>query len=556
MLTQSAGADAVIVNRAMQANTIMEAFVERDAIVVELEIGATEAPAFRALVDEAVELPAPVPASALSISADGIPLHGVIQRRRRQKRVERDEISGDPLPREGTEEVVFVELRYPLKARPEKLVIGPPLTEKGYAAADIGFVVYHEGIAINDFRYLAMGEPIDLDWDDPFYSRFERRTLNRQHSSPMNVFLYVEPFEVRKEFVVRALDLARFTDIDVRAHEPIAADRRESLLREIADCLRERAPVTIDGAKAEPILDRIHFLKPGLRMTRVLTADEPLDGTNAIVGAIFVYPIDGLPKEVSLSWDLFDERILSVPAAATDEAGSMPSLLSRDDAELRWVNYLKGSDIPAEMEVADLKSRLSVPAAPLAGILVALGLLVVAWRRRSLSLALGSLALVLAGWLARPLATIDVPVPFEARVPSGEEAAPTIHALLYNAYRALDFRDEELVFDRLAQSLAGDVLERIYLEMRKGLRLESQGGAQVRVTKVELIDVVPQDRDETGALRYRARWNVTGSVGHWGHTHMRTNVYDALLTLAQLEGRWRIADVEILDEQRALVGQP
>jgi hypothetical protein len=30
-------------------------------------------------------------------------------------------------------------------------------------------------------------------------------------------------------------------------------------------------------------------------------------------------------------------------------------------------------------------------------------------------------------------------------------------------YRSLDFRDEEIVFDRLAQSLSGEVLERVYL---------------------------------------------------------------------------------------------
>jgi hypothetical protein len=136
------------------------------------------------------------------------------------------------------------------------------------------------------------------------------------------------------------------------------------------------------------------------------------------------------------------------------------------------------------------------------------------------------------------------------RAPSGEEAAPTIHALLYNIYRALDFRDEEVVFDRLAQSLSGDVLERVYLEMRKGLRLENQGGARVRVRAVDLLEVVPTHAEAAGALRYRTRWNATGSVGHWGHTHMRTNQYDAEITLAPIEGQWKIADIEILQEER------
>ncbi len=160
-----------------------------------------------------------------------------------------------------------------------------------------------------------------------------------------------------------------------------------------------------------------------------------------------------------------------------------------------------------------------------------------------------TVALGVVAWLV-PTPTVDIPVPSSVRVPSGEEAAPTIHALLYNVYRALDFRDEEAVFDRLAQSLSGDVLERVYLEIRKGLRLESQGGARVRVREVELLEVIPQESDRAGTLRYKSKWNATGTVGHWGHTHLRTNQYEAMITLARIKGRWKISDLAILEEER------
>ena len=130
--------------------------------------------------------------------------------------MERDEVSGEPLPTSNTEEALFVVLRYPLRSQAKTLMLSPP-SKDGYATADIGFVVYHQGVAVNDFRYLAASEQLQLDWEDPFYSRFERRTLKRQFDSPMNIFLYVEPFEVRKEFVVRPLDLARFTELDIQA---------------------------------------------------------------------------------------------------------------------------------------------------------------------------------------------------------------------------------------------------------------------------------------------------------------------------------------------------
>jgi hypothetical protein len=557
--TAPVSADAVMVTRAMTAGTIMEAFIDDERIVVELEIGGGDLAALGDLIEaasSAPNLPTPIPVeTGLSLRADGRRLHGTIEALTRRKRIDRDEVTGDPLPAEGSEDVVFLELHYPLPAQPSELVFEPPLSAEGYATTDIGFVIYHNGIAINDFRYLASGEPLALDWEDPFYSRFARRTLNRKYGSPMNVFLYVEPFEVRKEFVVRPLDVARFANIDIRAHQPIPADQRAEVLQQLADFLKDRARVTIDGERPEPILDRIHFLQRGLRMTRVVSPEEPVDGTSAIIGAIFVYPVDGLPKDVRLTWDLFDDRITRVPASATDEAGPMPSFLTPDDPELHWVNYLKGPALPGELEVAAPQSHVTVPVVLGIAVVLALGFLVVAVRRRSALFGIAALALVAGGWFAPAIAVIRIPVPASIRTPSGDEARPTIHALLYNVYRALDFRQEEVVFDRLAQSLSGDVLERVYLEMRKGLRLENQGGARVRVREVELLEVTPEDAIEPETLRYRTRWNATGSVGHWGHTHMRTNAYDARMTLARIGDRWKIAGIDILEEQRVVAGQ-
>lgn len=552
IVPRAAFADAVVVTRAMKAGTIMEVFVEQDAIEVQIEIDGRGLPAFDALLQAASEakmLPTPIPPkSELSLLADGARLRGTIDRVERRKRVERDEVSGQPSSTAGAEEVLFVVLRYALGDQPKMLVISPP-SKDGDPIADIGFVVYHRGIAVNDFRYLGTPERLTLDWGDAFYSRFERRNLKRKFDAPMNVFLYVEPFEVRKEVVARPLDLARFTALDVHPYEPIPEGRRDALLAQIASFLEARGRVTIDGAEADPILDRIHFLKRGLRMTRVVTPDEPIDGTNAIVGAIFVYPVDGIPKDVRLDWDIFDARITRVPAAATDEAGPMPYFLTPDDRELHWVNYLKGSALPGELQVEAPRSHISIPLGLGVGLLLALGLLFAALKRRSPALGAAAVVLALAGWWV-PAPSVNVAVPSSVRTPSGAEATPTIHALLYNIYRALDFRAEDVVFDRLAQSLSGEVLERVYLEMRRGLRLESQGGARVRVREVELLEVAPIKAESENTLRYRARWNATGSVGHWGHTHMRTNQYDADIVLARIDGAWKIADIGALEEQR------
>ena len=365
----------------------------------------------------------------------------------------------------------------------------------------------------------------------------------------MNVFLYVEPFEVRKEVVLRPLDLARFIPLDVEPHEPIPPEQRPAILERIAEFLADRAPVVIDGVEVAPVLDRVHFLKRGLRMTRVVTPDEPIDGTNAVVGAIFVYPIAGIPDEVRMDWDLFDDRIDRVPAAATDAAGPMPSVLTPGDTELRWVNHLKQPTRPNALQVIPMRSRVPVPVVPVLAVLIVLVLTALAYRRRSWRFVAAACIVGTLAWFT-PTPSLMLRVPSRVRAPSGTDAAPTLHALLYNTYRALDFRDEEVIFDRLAQSLSGDVLERVYLEMQRGLRLENQGGAQVRVRDVELTSAAPDCPPTAAGPCYRTTWNATGTVGHWGHMHTRTNRYDALITLAPQGDSWKIADLEILEESR------
>jgi len=171
LLPDVASADAVVVTRAMTAGTIMEAFVDSDAIVVELEVGEPELSRFPTLVEAATTekaLPISIPPGAeLSFVADGKRLRGTIESVERRKRLERDEVSGEPLPTPGPEEALFVSLRYPLGEEPKTLVLSPP-SKDGYAIADIGFVVYHRGVAVNDFRYLSSSERLELDWEDPF----------------------------------------------------------------------------------------------------------------------------------------------------------------------------------------------------------------------------------------------------------------------------------------------------------------------------------------------------------------------------------------------------
>ena len=229
-------------------------------------------------------------------------------------------------------------------------------------AANIGFVLYHDGVPVNDFRYLAAESTVDLDWDDPWYSRFRNKNLRRQYDAPLSVFLYVESFEVRKEIIVRPKDLQHWIDLGLEGKETIPVEAQEALKQQVVEFLSERGPVTVDGQSVKGQLDRIHFVRRSLRTTGVVDPPEELDVNTATLGVIFVYPIDGLPQEASVAWDLFSPRIQKVPAAATDEAGGMPMTLSPEDPQLRWQNFLTNPTMPVMMAVSSPQApTISIP---------------------------------------------------------------------------------------------------------------------------------------------------------------------------------------------------
>ena len=88
--------------------------------------------------------------------------------------------TGRPVPGPPEDKrVLYAELVYPFTTRPKTLTIIPPLEDKGNVAVSLGFIAYHKGVPILDYRYLSEGSRLHLDWDDPWYSSFEKKALKR-----------------------------------------------------------------------------------------------------------------------------------------------------------------------------------------------------------------------------------------------------------------------------------------------------------------------------------------------------------------------------------------
>jgi hypothetical protein len=566
--SDEARADAIVVTKAMTATTIAEIFISLDSIRVELEIGTEDLMGFRDLMPDPIYErmglePKPFAerlerflAHGWSITADGDrPLEGTLENLAIRRRIERDEITGEPLPArpdEG-EPVVFAVLSYPLASRSRTLTFKPPWKdETRFVDANIGFVVYHLGLPVTDFRYLGAEETLDLDWDDPWYSRFQNRNLKRQFDAPISAYLYVENYEVRKEIVARPKDLQMWVDLGLEGRDTLYVAEQEELKRRVAEFFVDKSEVTVDGRTPRPVLDRIHFVRRSLRRTGIVDPPEDLAVNSATLGVIFVYPVDSLPDVVTMSWDLFTDRINTVPTSATDEAGGLPFFLSPGDSVLVWRNYLTNPTVPTLVAIAAPRGGVPVPLISGICVVALAGLLVSSVKRRTLRsrrTALAAAALIAVAVLLGPFARVAAPIPGIGGM-SQPETESVVAGLLTNVYRAFDYRDESIIYDTLERSASGDLLTRIYLETRKALELQSQGGARVKVKEVAMSGVEAEPLDGEKGFVAKCTWTVSGAVGHWGHIHTRKNQYDALLTIKSVDGVWKITNLELLEEQR------
>ncbi|MBN2560963.1 MAG: hypothetical protein JXQ75_08540, partial [Phycisphaerae bacterium] len=141
------------------------------------------------------------------------------------------------------------------------------------------------------------------------------------------------------------------------------------------------------------------------------------------------------------------------------------------------------------------------------------------------------------------------------KLPDEREATDLFASLHRNVYRAFDYKTEGDIYDVLAQSVAGDLLDAVYNEVYQSLILRDQGGAVARVQSVDILDADVESsgvEPDTGdvAFRIRSRWQVHGAVYHWGHVHSRTNEYTSRYTVAQRGGQWKITGVDVLEQRR------
>lgn len=469
-------------------------------------------------------------------------------------------LTGRPVPGPPEDKrVLYVELIYPFSKTPSTLTLIPAVDPRGSPAVSIGFIAYHKNVPVVDYRFLPGRARLQLNWDDPWYTRFDNKSLKRWQQSGLMTFLYVEPFEVRHETLVRVKDMEAWIDLELRGSEYIEKDEFEPLKKSIGEFFLGQSNVLIDGQQLRPILDRTSFVKYTMTRTYFLDQPERLPLNTAMIGVIITYLTEALPQKVTVKWDLFSDRIQKVPTTAVDPAGPFPSYVTPDDRMLIWNNFLKTYQPPTIARVAVDESllKLRIPILSVLGLLALLpiGLQIRKFRhngRRVSTLLVAGAILVAASVLTFPLMQVSIARP-NMMIPQidDQEAVKVLESLLRNIYRSFDFREEEDVYDRLATSVSGELLSEIYLQNRRSLVITQAGGARARVKDIEILEVkVDRHADRPLALLFHSKWTATGSVGHWGHIHTRKNQYEAGITIEPVDGAWKITNLELIEEKR------
>lgn len=327
-------------------------------------------------------------------------------------------------------------------------------------------------------------------------------------------------------------------------------------------------PVTIDGVQVAPIVKLLEFVPA---TDEAGAADPALPPDLRMIQS---YPMKGRPRQVSLVWSVCPEQ-----ADARAGLETQPCLVAELDAydENRLISFTEEEpEVIWHAPHKPVKQRIMPPVLPAEPDVVSipvfsLGVLGV-WMASLLALRhararrparwpvlLWSAVCIGAALLGRNVlrAEVDVPWSKTVQIPAEQELAEVFSTLHRNIYRAFDYKTESDIYDALALSLHGDLLDEVYNEVYQSLIMRDHGGAVARVESVDILDtelvsagVLPDSGELTFLMR--SRWQVHGLVYHWGHTHLRTNEYRAAHTVSRRGNNWRITGVDVLEQRRVV----
>lgn len=475
-------------------------------------------------------------------------------------------------------------LEYDLEEPPEFITINQRMVaEDMILPSELKVILKQAG---SDQPFMKMMKPdqpetFRFDWDDPaltsdasdedwesWFEKQREKTLGIQSYSSVYSFIYITHYEVRHEVLIPLASLASF--LELKRADPGFLDTQEQdvAAEKIKAFFSSGNPVQIDGVVVQPTFDRIDFYGLDLRDFAVQAERRKISMANGRVGVIMSYSTKGMPTSVSVTWNLFNDAVKSVDSVvfAFDEIQKTEFTMFLTDNTFEWQTTDMAPSAPIAGVTTDAEKYatpvIKVPLISLVFGMVMLGLLGCclfcrcSWTTASL---IGVVCL-LAGLLTWNYQVWELKNPFAARPQvSSEQASQVFRQLHKNIFRAFDYRNEEEIYNALAQSVDGELLRDLYLKIIESLKVKEQGGAVSNIREVKIVAGSPLASDPDSGLSdrpsfgFRSQWDLVGTVEHWGHIHERTNQYDARFQIELIDDQWKITAMQVLDESQGPV---
>ena len=457
-------------------------------------------------------------------------------------------------------------MRYvPPKEKPKFITVlqqfGGP---KAVVPSVMDFMTLQKGIWLNKPTQLQHGRPhtVTFDWENPpteapknwreLQKKREadlQRQLGITSYTGLYSYIYLNDREVRHEILVPLLTFEKWLPIKRANPEFLEVAEQDAMRAQIADWFRDRNPVEIDGIPVKPVLQRLQFF--GLDIQDFAQNAEPrrISAYQARLGIILSYPAKAPPNRVQMTWEIFHESAPFLRSIVYDRnAKPTEEFFVKDQPRFEWAREGEAPAVVSfqtQWKTAPHKRAISRVSFVLVGIAFAGGAFTWMLYRNHPQCIPRSLGVV-GIWLIGAYLFKDH-VPLKDR-PSAPDFTRHTSTLLQNIYRAYDYGDQSDVYDALAHSVNGPLLDELFLKIQSGLRMQEQGGAVANVEEVRVVSIEPV---LDAAATFNCTWNVTGTVEHWGHIHTRENQYSARITLdVSDKGRGRISAFEVTNEKR------
>ncbi len=439
--------------------------------------------------------------------------------------------------------------------------------------------LFHRGVNMHKRIGLAHGtlHVYELDWDLDFEALKAAQEENQERSLLEELrgeddlgitsyawvynYIYIEEDEVRHELLVPFLTLETWFPIERESEGVLTVEEQRQIEADLIPFLREHNQVIINGEPVELELDRLEFFGPEHRDFAQEAPERGVSAYSARAGIIASFPSSELPARVEFEWGFFNKHMDHLtPRIYAYDGEVRRGFFDYFDRRFVWEHpetpeLARLDDIPAP----EPPSTLQLPVLSLAGggaaLLFALKGLRSSPSRRRLTCALLAAGFAAGSIAVLPYARAEVPHPFQSYPEIDDDRASAVFEKLHrNIYRAFEYRDEDRIYEALDRSVAGPLLEQLYLRIRENLTLEEQGGAVSRIEEIEILDGGREPSASSSnayqSFDYRCVWTVTGTVEHWGHIHTRKNQYEALFTVEGLSSGWKITAFDPLREEQ------